>query len=142
MISDVRQGVLDVDKTCELFDDTNDDDDKPLFGVGPQNRKDSSGDVGDVSWFGLLAANSPTYVHVCLPILYRNHLPVRRPPQLQKWLVQEMPGRTLIEGFLCSYRPSSLTFLSASYKPTLLGVFGEISGKFTYLYRLLACMCM
>ena len=49
MISDVRQGVLDVDKTCELFDDTNDDDDKPLFGVGPQNRKDSSGDVGDKS---------------------------------------------------------------------------------------------
>lgn len=40
MIPEVREGVVQFDQCAELFEDPEDDDEKPLLPAGPTNRKD------------------------------------------------------------------------------------------------------
>ena len=40
MIPEVREGVVQFDQCAELFEDPEDDDEKPLLPAGPANRKD------------------------------------------------------------------------------------------------------
>lgn len=45
MIPEVREGVVQFDQCAELFEDPEDDDEKPLLPAGPSNRKDETGEV-------------------------------------------------------------------------------------------------
>ena len=45
MIPEVREGVVQFDQCAELFEDPEDDDEKPLLPAGPSNRKDDTGEV-------------------------------------------------------------------------------------------------
>ena len=45
MIPEVRVGVVQFDQCAELFEDPEDDDEKPLIPAGPYSRKDETGKV-------------------------------------------------------------------------------------------------
>ena len=45
MIPEVREGVVQFDQCAELFEDPEEDDEKPLLPAGPYNRKEEPGEV-------------------------------------------------------------------------------------------------
>lgn len=69
MIPEVREGVVQFDQCAELFEDPEDDDEKPLLPAGPSNRKDETGEVRGQRLTNHPSTTTPTPPHLLSFIL-------------------------------------------------------------------------
>ena len=138
MIPEVCEGVVQFDQCTELFEDPEDDDEKPLLPAGPSKRKDEPGKVRRRNSTSHTSTGLQLHTTCCHAFLPNSLLdsfgllpcPTSRAPLFPLPLLwTQLPARMATDKSSCSCSPFLPTSCWASYRPTPHKDSGRTLGK-------------